>query len=128
MTTQQVRFNHYFSRFRALAEITIGMLKLRFLILKERVNSTRDDGADEYIRACIALHNFSILNGDLIYHRDLDEVDVRQCQCSFCVKGEESESSKLDGIIGIGSDGEEEDYMTARERLYSYFLAHIIGQ
>ena len=118
LSTQQHSFNYYLSKFRSLAEITIGMLKLRFLILKERVNSTKPDNADRYIRACIALHNFSIANGDLIYQKDLDENDMVPCRCEFCTNNQERKNTQQVEDLDVFG------YKNARNKLFDYYKKH----
>ena len=118
LTTQQRSFNYFISQYRVVAEICIGMLKLRFLILKERVNSTYPEAADDYIRACISLHNFSILNKDLLYRHDLDidNVEENSCECSFCTPDNDNDS-----LFNYNSM---EEYKSARRKLYDYFIEH----
>ena len=110
LSSQQHSFNYYLSKFRVRAEMTIGMLKLRFRILKERINSTNSQNADKYIRCCIALHNFSIEHGDLVYRSDLDEDEAAECNFRFCVEQEDPNADPT--II-------EDDYKSARDKLYS---------
>ncbi len=95
------------------------MLKLRFIILKERVNSTYADNADKYIRACICLHNYAILNNDLIYNADLDiDEDELPCQCRFC----KYNSFDLSGIVLNDEYQTEQRYLASREKLFTYFI------
>lgn len=81
---------------------------MRFRILKERLNSTSADAADKYVRTCIALHNFSIINGDLIYRQDIEIVFndsnlTSECSCDRC-------TSDLENVESV-------QYRNARDKL-----------
>ena len=60
LSAQQKGFNYWICKFKVLSEICIGMLKLRFLVLKERLRTKDHLACDEIIHTCIALHNYSI--------------------------------------------------------------------
>ena len=111
LSHQQHSFNYYLSRYRVRAEMTIGMLRLRFQILKERINSTCSDTTDRYIRCCIALHNFSIKHGDLIYRCDVED---SISAANLPIQHERDV---------INSEG----YLNSRDKLYKYFKEHVMS-
>ena len=114
LSHQQHSFNYYLSRYRVRAEMTIGMLKLRFQILKERLNATTSETADRYVRCCIALHNYSIEHGDLLYRCDLDS----HIQSVF-----DADIIETDDVNDIDTD---DGYLSSRDKLYKYFKENIM--
>ena len=62
----QLRFNYFIQRGRAIIERTKGLLKQRMQSIRETMTAVTEEKAKRMILACIALHNESILSGDLV--------------------------------------------------------------
>ena len=66
LTRQQLRFNYLVQKGRAIIERANGFLKLRLQAIRETMTAVKPQKAKAIICACIALHNWEILNGDLV--------------------------------------------------------------
>ena len=81
LSYQQHKFNYLLQRCRQIVERVNMFLKLRFQSIKETIQSVTEEKADQIVAACIALHNYSILNGDLEAYSEV--IDVEDLDLDF---------------------------------------------
>ena len=77
LSTQQLKFNFYIQRGRAIIERVNGMLKQRYQCINGVMRAGTLEKAERMILASIALHNYSILNNDLnLYAHRFNNLDA----------------------------------------------------
>ncbi|CAL1682526.1 unnamed protein product [Lasius platythorax] len=66
LTVRNKNYNYCLSSTRMVVERCIGLLKVRFRILLDKLPMKRTDLIPKYIMACCVLHNICILKNDMI--------------------------------------------------------------
>lgn len=66
LTRRQIQFNNRLSSARMMVERSIGLLKGRWRYLLDKLPMTKLNLIPYYIISCCVLHNFCLLNNDLI--------------------------------------------------------------
>lgn len=64
LTIEQIHFNKVLSRTRMIVERSIGLLKLRWRCLLNKLDMRRTDLIPYYVLACCILHNICLKEGD----------------------------------------------------------------